>query len=102
MALPEAGSGGVSILITAAPQSASWRTAVGPARTRVRSSTVKRDSGIAGESDMATWRAAEGRDPRDLWAVTEAAGAPGQRKTAAQSAAVRGCRGRSGPRLLSV
>src|SRR5438067_371393 len=29
--------------MTLAPQSASWRTAVGPARTRVRSSTVKRD-----------------------------------------------------------
>src|SRR5271154_5635956 len=34
--------GGVSILMTLAPQSASWRTQVGPDRTRVRSSTVKR------------------------------------------------------------
>src|SRR5487761_226061 len=34
-----------SILITSAPQSASWRTQVGPARTRVRSTTLKRDSG---------------------------------------------------------
>ncbi len=33
---------GVSILMTSAPQSASWRTQVGPERTRVRSSTVKR------------------------------------------------------------
>src|ERR1700753_3086627 len=32
-----------SILMTLAPQSASWRTQVGPERTRVRSSTVKRD-----------------------------------------------------------
>src|SRR5687767_13701660 len=31
--------------MTLAPQSASWRTAVGPARACVRSSTVKRDSG---------------------------------------------------------
>ena len=38
-------SAGGSILITRAPQSASWRTAVGPARACVRSSTVKRDSG---------------------------------------------------------
>src|SRR6202007_475474 len=36
--------GGVSILMTLAPQSASWRTQVGPERTRVRSSTVKRAS----------------------------------------------------------
>jgi hypothetical protein len=35
--------GGVSILMTLAPQSASWRTQVGPERTRVRSSTVKRE-----------------------------------------------------------
>ena len=41
--------------MTLAPQSASWRTQVGPDRTRVRSSTVKRASafeargnGIAG------------------------------------------------------
>ena len=38
------GSGGNSILMTLAPQSASWRTQVGPARTRVRSSTVNRSS----------------------------------------------------------
>src|SRR5712691_6558167 len=38
-------SAGGSTLITLAPQSASWRTAVGPARACVRSSTVKRDSG---------------------------------------------------------
>src|SRR4029077_2679153 len=37
-------SPGISILITCAPQSASWRTQVGPARTRVRSRTVKRSS----------------------------------------------------------
>src|SRR5205823_6245805 len=34
--------GGDSILMTLAPQSASCRTQVGPARTRVTSSTVKR------------------------------------------------------------
>src|SRR5260221_12312714 len=34
-------SPGASILITSAPQSASWRTAVGPARWAVRSSTMK-------------------------------------------------------------
>src|SRR5262249_41779689 len=45
---PSPGEGGASILITRAPQSASWRTAVGPARTRVRSSTVKRASGGCG------------------------------------------------------
>src|SRR5262249_33720233 len=38
------GSGGNSILMTLAPQSASWRTQVGPARTRVRSRTVNRSS----------------------------------------------------------
>src|ERR1700688_3612469 len=44
--------------MTLAPQSASWRTQVGPERTRVKSSTVKRDSafeargkGIAGASN---------------------------------------------------
>src|ERR1700758_5058898 len=37
-------SGGASILMTLAPQSASWRAQVGPARTRVKSSTVKRAS----------------------------------------------------------
>src|SRR5262249_43388007 len=41
---PPPGSGGNSILMTLAPQSASWRTQVGPARTRVRSSTVNRSS----------------------------------------------------------
>src|SRR5579872_2898478 len=35
--------GGISILMTLAPQSASWRTQVGPDRTRVRSRTVKRE-----------------------------------------------------------
>ncbi len=47
----------ISILMTLAPQSASWRTQVGPDRTRVRSSTVKRarafearGKGIAGVS----------------------------------------------------
>src|SRR5438105_10185881 len=35
---------GSSILMTLAPQSANWRTQVGPARTRVRSRTVKRSS----------------------------------------------------------
>ena len=39
---------GISILITSAPKSASCLTQVGPARTRVRSSTRKRDS--AGEA----------------------------------------------------
>src|SRR5262245_23109715 len=38
-------SPGSSILMTLAPQSASWRTAVGPERARVRSRTVKRASG---------------------------------------------------------
>src|SRR5450759_853925 len=40
---PAASSIRASILITLAPQSASCRTQVGPERTRVRSSTVKRD-----------------------------------------------------------
>src|SRR5271165_3070030 len=39
---PVSNLAGVSILMTFAPQSASWRTQVGPERTRVRSSTVKR------------------------------------------------------------
>src|SRR5882672_629540 len=43
---PPPGSGGSSILITLAPQSASWRTQVGPERTRVRSRTVKRSSAL--------------------------------------------------------
>src|SRR5438876_2749302 len=38
---------GISILIAWAPQSTSWRTHVGPARARVRSSTEKRDRGRA-------------------------------------------------------
>src|SRR5690242_20822806 len=38
--------GGDSILITSAPKSASWRTQVGPARTRDRSSTRKRASAV--------------------------------------------------------
>src|SRR5215510_3234600 len=38
-------SSGISTLLTSAPQSANWRTAVGPARARVRSITLKRDSG---------------------------------------------------------
>src|SRR6266403_4587237 len=40
---PPASSRSASILTTLAPQSANCRTQVGPARTRVRSSTVKRD-----------------------------------------------------------
>ena len=43
---------GDSILMTSAPQSASCRTAVGPARTRVRSMTLKRADGPA----CASWR----------------------------------------------
>src|ERR1700730_2292543 len=46
-------SSGISILMTSAPQSASWRTQVGPARTRVRSSTLKRASAwLAGGRDI--------------------------------------------------
>src|SRR5262249_18073823 len=46
-------SSGISILITSAPQSASWRTQVGPARTRVKSSTLKRASAwLAGGRDI--------------------------------------------------
>src|ERR1700756_3680319 len=46
-------SSGISILITSAPQSASWRTQGGPARTRVRSSTLKRASAwLAGGRDI--------------------------------------------------
>src|SRR3979409_494284 len=41
---PLSSCGGDSILMTLAPQSASWRTQVGPERTRVRSSTVNRSS----------------------------------------------------------
>src|SRR5262245_13734484 len=43
-ASPGSAVGGISILMTLAPQSASWRTQVGPERTRVRSRTVKRAS----------------------------------------------------------
>src|SRR5690348_2482838 len=44
--------------MTSAPQSASWRTQVGPARTRVRSSTLKRASAsLAGRRDIVcSWR----------------------------------------------
>src|ERR1700736_6861548 len=46
-------SSGISILITSAPQSASWRTQVGPPRTRVKSSTLKRASAwLAGGRDI--------------------------------------------------
>src|SRR3990172_6587196 len=38
--------------MTLAPQSASWRTQVGPARTRVRSSTVRSASAGEAESDV--------------------------------------------------
>src|SRR3990167_1273876 len=44
---PSDGGGGGSILITCAPQSASWRTAVGPARCAVRSRTVRWERGRA-------------------------------------------------------
>src|SRR5271170_3787897 len=90
MGSPAPGAGGVSTLMTSAPQSASWRTAVGPARTRVRSSTVKRESGIVGESGMATCQAAV-RPPilEPNPARAEAADwGSAQIKTAAQSAAV--------------
>src|SRR5260370_651638 len=74
IASQEPGSGGAAILMISAPQSASWRTAVGPARTRVRSSTLKRLSGIGGESGigdlLCLWEAA---DPREAPAQTEAA-----------------------------
>src|ERR1043165_9939761 len=43
---PACASGGISILMTLAPQSASWRTQVGPDRTRVRSRTVKRERAV--------------------------------------------------------
>src|ERR1700730_15304432 len=55
---PVSSLAGISILMTLAPQSASWRTQVGPERTRVKSSTVKRarafearGKGIAGASN---------------------------------------------------
>src|SRR5580698_399238 len=44
--MPESPSGD-SILSTSAPQSDSMRTQVGPARTRDRSSTLNRASGVA-------------------------------------------------------
>src|SRR5258706_5030494 len=43
---PPSPRSGISILMTLAPQSASWRTQVGPERTRVRSSTVNRSSAL--------------------------------------------------------
>src|SRR5258707_9561302 len=43
--------GGVSIFTTSAPKSASWRTQVGPARTRDRSRTRKRASAV----EAGTW-----------------------------------------------
>src|SRR4051812_15796864 len=46
MPSPSAMCSGISILMQFAPQSASWRTQVGPARTRVRSRTVKRCSAV--------------------------------------------------------
>src|SRR5882672_10540669 len=49
--------GGVSILMTSAPKSASCRTQVGPARTRDRSRTRKRASAV----EAGTWGIAEGR-----------------------------------------
>src|SRR3954469_12592877 len=45
-------SPGISILMTSAPQSASWRTAVGPARWAVKSRTVNPSSGNAGISGL--------------------------------------------------
>src|SRR5438477_2396186 len=55
--------GGVSILMTSAPKSASWRTHVGPARTRERSRTRKRASAV----EAGTWgmgeRGPESRPP---------------------------------------
>src|SRR5438132_4973100 len=53
--------GGVSILITSAPKSASCRTQVGPARTRERSRTRKRASAVA----AGTWGMGE-RDRNDV------------------------------------
>src|SRR3989442_3884269 len=41
---PPSPRSGISILMTLAPQSASWRTQVGPERTRVKSRTVNRSS----------------------------------------------------------
>src|SRR6266542_219846 len=47
--------GGDSILITSAPKSASWRTQVGPARTRERSRMRKRERAV----EAGTWGMAE-------------------------------------------
>src|SRR5215475_12144959 len=46
---------GVSILMTFAPQSASWRTQVGPERTRVRSRTVKRERACEARGNGIRW-----------------------------------------------
>src|SRR5208283_2585036 len=64
---PPIGSSGVgdaSILMTLAPQSASWRTQLGPARTRVRSRTVKRVSALEARGE-----AIAGRTPMRSWGV---------------------------------
>src|SRR6266568_8479221 len=53
--------GGVSILMTSAPKSASWRTQVGPARTRERSRTRKRASAV----EAGTW-GMSGRDSDEV------------------------------------
>src|SRR5215471_14144223 len=58
---PPLGSGGSSILMTLAPQSASWRTQVGPERTRVRSSTVNRSSAVEAFGRVDLGRAELGR-----------------------------------------
>src|SRR6266511_462896 len=57
---------GISILIARAPQSTSCRTHVGPARARVRSSTVKRASGRAPLSAMVSFMLSSGRGFRRL------------------------------------
>src|SRR5215475_8902438 len=48
---------GASTLITSAPQSASWRTAVGPARWAVRSITRiwERGRSVMGDSSLLCW-----------------------------------------------
>ena len=65
-------SPGGSILITSAPQSASWRTAVGPARCAVRSMTRKSlsGSGVIGDFSVigsagASFETAASRLPQD-------------------------------------
>src|SRR4029079_1437344 len=65
-------SGGNSILITLAPQSASWRTQVGPERTRVRSSTAKRERAWAarGKDNSELRRAGQRSLPRTRSEVT--------------------------------